>query len=66
MDERQYTVKEIAEHFQVSRQSVYDWINDGKLRAIRVGERVRVPQSALDEFIRPVVPGEMSTPDASE
>lgn len=62
MDEKQYTVKEIAEHFQVSRQSVYDWINDGKLKAIRVGERIRIPRSALDEFIRPVQPGEV-TPD---
>lgn len=60
MDEKQYTVKEVAEHFRVSRQSVYDWINDGKLKAIRVGDRIRIPQSALDEFIRPVQPGEAS------
>ena len=58
MDETQYTVIEIAKHFRVSRQAVYDWIKDGKLRAIRVGERVRVPESALREFIRPIEPGE--------
>lgn len=63
MDEKQYTVKEISEHFRVSRQAVYEWINDGKLRAIKLGERVRIPESALKSFIRAVEPGE-HTPDA--
>lgn len=58
MDERQYTVKEISEHFSVSRQAVYDWIKEGKLRAIKLGERVRVPDSALRAFIQEVKPGE--------
>lgn len=58
MDEKQYTVKEISEHFRVSRQAVYEWINDGKLRAIKLGERVRIPESALKAFIRTVEPGE--------
>jgi putative molybdopterin biosynthesis protein len=58
MDEKMYTVQEIAKHFRISRQSVYDWIKDGKLRAIRIGERVRVPESALREFVRPITPGE--------
>jgi excisionase family DNA binding protein len=58
MDERQYTVKEISDHFHVSRQAVYDWIKEGKLRAIKLGERVRVPDSALRAFIQDVKPGE--------
>lgn len=58
MDEKQYTVKEIAEHFRVSRQAVYDWITSGKLGALRVGERVRIPESALRAFIQVVQPGE--------
>jgi excisionase family DNA binding protein len=58
MDEKYYTVKEIADRFHVSRQAVYDWIRDGKLRAVRLGERVRVPESALNDFVRPIQPGE--------
>jgi len=58
MDEKQYTVKEISEHFRVSRQAVYDWIKEGKLKAIRLGERVRVPDSALRSFIQEIKPGE--------
>jgi excisionase family DNA binding protein len=58
MEEKQYTVKEIAEHFRVSRQAIYDWINKGDLGAIRLGDRIRIPESALREFIRVVQPGE--------
>lgn len=58
MEEKQYTVKEIAAHFRVSRQAVYDWINSGRLAAIRIGERVRIPEGALHSFIRPAQPGE--------
>lgn len=65
MDEKQYTVKEISDHFHVSRQAVYDWIKEGKLRAIRLGERVRVPESALKSFIQDIRPGDplSDTPD---
>jgi excisionase family DNA binding protein len=58
MDEKYYTVKEIATRFRVSRQAVYDWIKEGKLRAVQISERVRVPESALRELVRPIEPGE--------
>lgn len=58
MDEKLYTVKEVADHFRVSRQAIYDWINRGALGALRLGDRIRIPESALKAFIRPVEPGE--------
>lgn len=58
MDEKQYTVAQVAEHFQVSRQAVYNWINEGRLRVNRVGNRARIPASAIAEFVRPMEPGE--------
>lgn len=58
MEEKLYTVKEVATHFRVSRQAVYDWITAGRLRALRIGERVRIPESALQEFVRLIEPGE--------
>lgn len=58
MDEKQYTVQEIAKHFRVSRQAIYDWIKEGKLGAIRLGDRVRIPESALRAFIQVITPGE--------
>jgi excisionase family DNA binding protein len=55
MSEQKYlTVKEVAEELRVSRQAVYDWINAGQLRAVRAGDRVRIPREALDEFVKPV------------
>lgn len=63
--EQHYTVKQIAEHFKVSRQAVYDWISSGRLGAIKLGERVRIPESALRAFIQVVQPGESITEDES-
>jgi excisionase family DNA binding protein len=45
------TVAEIAERLKLNQQTVRNWIDAGKLPAIRVGRRVRVQQSALDEFM---------------
>jgi len=58
MDEEYLTVDEVRRKLHVTRQAVYNWISEGKLRAVRVGRSVRVPVSALVEFIRPVTPGE--------
>lgn len=55
-DEQLFTVKEIADRFRVSRQAVYDWINQGKLRAIRIGDRLRIPETAINEFVHPADP----------
>ena len=60
MDEKLYTVAEVAKRFRVSSQAVYDWINRGDLRAIRIGTRIRIPESAMREMARPIVPGELS------
>lgn len=58
MDEKLYTVQEVAKQFRVSRQAVYDWVSDGRLAALRIGERIRIPESALRAFVRAVEPGE--------
>lgn len=58
MDEEYLTVDEVRLKLHVTRQAVYNWISEGKLRAVRVGRSVRIPVSALMEFIQPVRPGE--------
>jgi excisionase family DNA binding protein len=58
MDEKYLTVEEVRTKLNVTRQAVYNWISEGKLRAVRVGRSVRVPVSALVEFIQPIKPGE--------
>jgi excisionase family DNA binding protein len=47
-------VSEVAEIFQVAERTVYNWIDWGYLRAIKVGEgrgTIRIPEDALEEFI---------------
>jgi excisionase family DNA binding protein len=66
MDEKQYSVQEISQHFDVSKQTVHNWINSGQLRAIRLGRIIRIPQSALDNFVKPVQPGEPLDDDSDK
>lgn len=59
MDETYLTVREVAKRLQVTRQAVYNWINEGRLKAVRVaGKAVRIPLSSLDGLIQPITPGE--------
>lgn len=44
-------VQDVARHLDCDRDTVYRLIHDGHLRCIRVGRLIRVPQSALAEFI---------------
>lgn len=44
-------VREVAQHLDCDRDTVYRLIRAGQLRSIRVGRLIRVPESALSEFI---------------
>jgi excisionase family DNA binding protein len=66
MSETYFTVKEVAERFKVSRQAVYDWISEGRLRAVKIGNRTRIPESSLEAFVRPVEPGESLESESDE
>ncbi len=58
------TVAEVAQRLKVTRQAVYNWIKDGRLRAVKVGTSVRIPLEAVRAFLRPVEPGEHLEEDA--
>lgn len=51
-DQAYYTPQEIAQTFKVKKSTVYFWIREGKLKAIKMGNLVRIPEKALREFIR--------------
>ena len=42
------TVKEIADRLKLNQQTVRNWIDDGRLPAVRIGRRVRVRRVDLD------------------
>ncbi len=52
MDEPLYTIQEVTQRLKVTRKAVYDWMRAGRLRYVYVGDRRRIPRSAIEEFIR--------------
>ena len=52
MNEKIYTVKQVASQLQVDTKTVRKWIRDGELKAIDIGGEYRVRQTALDDFLK--------------
>ena len=53
MEKAAYSVKEIMKLTGLGRNLVYELINDGKLKAVRAGEkRILIPAWALEEFLK--------------
>ncbi len=46
------TVAEVAAAMRVSKMTVYRLVHAGDLPAARVGRSFRVPQQAVDEYLR--------------
>lgn len=53
-DEEYLKPGEVAERLGVSRQAIYKWIKEGRLKAVRFGAArgVRITRVALEEFER--------------
>ena len=45
------TVPEMAEILHIGRNSAYALVNSGAIRSIRIGRNIRIPQSALLEYL---------------
>ncbi|MBC9956341.1 helix-turn-helix domain-containing protein [Yimella sp. cx-51] len=46
------TVAEVATIMRVSKMTVYRLVHSGELPAVRVGRSFRVPQDAVDAYLR--------------
>lgn len=46
-----YTAKEVAKKIKVHPNYVYQIINSGELVSIRIGKRVRIRKSDLEDYI---------------
>jgi excisionase family DNA binding protein len=53
VDEEYFTVAQVAEKFQVSKATVYNWMRLGTLRYVEVGGDRRITGSAIRAFVRP-------------
>ena len=50
IDQRRYTVKEVAMIFNVHRSQVYDWIHDGVISYHKFGNSYRIKEKDLIAF----------------
>jgi excisionase family DNA binding protein len=46
-----FHVNELAQHLDITRQTAYRMIRDGEIRSIRIGRAVRIPESAIAEYL---------------
>ena len=51
-DVRFLTVAEVATIMRVSKMTVYRLVHSGELDAIRVGRSFRVPEQAVNQYLR--------------
>ena len=47
-----YTLKEISEQLDVSVVTLRTYIDEGRLKAVRLGRKYRVTQEALQDFLQ--------------
>jgi excisionase family DNA binding protein len=43
---------QVARSLSVASQTVYRWIHEGRLDAVRVGHQFRVPTDSVADFVR--------------
>jgi excisionase family DNA binding protein len=47
-----YSVEDIAKRLNVSSRTIYNWINQGKLKVLRLGDStLRIAESELNNFV---------------
>jgi excisionase family DNA binding protein len=51
-DVRFLTVQEVAALMRVSKMTVYRLVHSGELASVRVGRSFRVPERAVNEYLR--------------
>jgi excisionase family DNA binding protein len=52
MEEKYYSPRELANRYNVTPQAIIKWIKQGRLKAIKLGSVWRIPESALEEFLK--------------
>lgn len=49
--EKLYTVKEVASILNMAEITIRQWLGNGKIKAIRIGRTVRIPESEIKKLI---------------
>lgn len=51
MEEKYYTLKEVAKLLKVTYMTVFRWVRTGKIKAFKAGKQYRIRQEQLNDFI---------------
>ena len=49
--EKLLTVKEVASYLSCAESTVYQWIREGRIEAVKAGSNVRISREAVKEFL---------------
>ena len=52
MADKFYTPDELAALLKVTRQAIYNWIQQGRMEAVRIGRTVRIPGEEVERLLR--------------
>ena len=52
MEEKYYSIEEVATLLKVAYLTVYRWIQSGKLESVKANKQYRIKQSQLDTFLK--------------
>ena len=50
-DMKVYTIEELVTLLHVTRRTIYTYIKEGKLKAVKMGKYWRVTQKQLEDFL---------------
>ena len=43
--------REFAQKLSISRWTVYAWISEGRIKSVKIGRLVRIPESEVDRIV---------------
>ncbi|MCL5981382.1 MAG: helix-turn-helix domain-containing protein [Firmicutes bacterium] len=49
--EKYYTPEEVADNLKVSRKTIYNWIQEGRLKAVKIGHVWRISETELKRLL---------------
>lgn len=52
MENKFYSVDEIATMLRITRRTVYNYMKTGKLHAVKIGKYWHIPQESLNAFLQ--------------
>lgn len=47
-----YTIQEVADLFEVTKPTIYDWMKNRGLAWVRLGARRRITREAIEAFLK--------------